>query len=91
MTHLKNFYEVRPNELEPGDVLVCTVTLHVSHFLQEDGKPFFKMYWTGFPPETFDGAGVPQGTRISFARKEENAVARALFPVVVAAGLRSGG
>lgn len=71
---IKDFMEVRPNELKPGDVLVCQVTLHVTHHTDENDKPYFRMYKC-----KYEGSDVPQGTRIYV---NEDRIAEALFPVV---------
>jgi hypothetical protein len=81
---IKDFYNVRPDELEPGDVLVCTVTLHVSYRRDGDGKPMFRMYRAGYPPQVSEG--IPQGSRLS--PLGEKTVAYELFPVVGYAGLK---
>ena len=66
---IKNFYTVRPCDLEPGDVLVCTVTLHVTH------TGGFRIYRCQYPPQ-IDEFEVPQGSKVYNNLKE---VAQALF------------
>lgn len=81
-----DFYNVRPDELKPGDVLVCTVTLHVSHHIDPDGHPYFRMYRCGYPHPVIGDDDIPQGSRIYV---DENVVANSLFPVVKFAGMKS--
>jgi hypothetical protein len=79
---IKNFYTVRPDELQPGDVLVCTVTLHVGY---HGDPPVYRMYRCGYPPAIGE-EGIPQGSAILSSVEQ---VAAALFPVVRDAGLQS--
>ena len=79
---IKNFYTVRPDELKPGDVLVCTVTLHVGYHGE---PPVYRMYRCAYPPQLGEEA-IPQGQPILSNVKE---VTQVLFPVVVDAGLQS--
>lgn len=83
MSRVVDFYNVRPHELRPGDVLVCTVTLHVTHHTDNDGNPYFRMYRCNL-----DVNDIPQGSRLY---GDENVVANALFPIVTNAGMRSDG
>ncbi len=74
MSQIVDFYTV--NSLKPGDVLVTTVTLHID----SAGRPVFRMYRCGYPPEQIAlDDGVPQGSRL-FQLEDE--VAKALFPIV---------
>lgn len=81
MTRIVNPNTIRPDELKPGDVMVAVVALHVQHH----GPPYFTMYHC-----PMDGRrshdGVPQGNKI-FDNCE--ALAKALFPVVLHAGMES--
>lgn len=82
---IKNFYSVRPHELEVGDVLVCTVTAHV--VVNMDGKGLAcRLYRCPYPvpPHLQSREGVPQGTRILM---EPQHVANELFPVLRSAGI----
>lgn len=90
MTRLVNFYTTPYDELREGDAMVCVVTLHVNHHHQGNGKPYFRMYRTGYPPEQHDdeGKGIPQGSRIYL---NEDEIAKALFPVVIQAGMKGEG
>ena len=72
-----DFYNVRPDELKPGDVLVCTVTLHVVNRLDDNEKPMYRVYRCGYPPQT--SGGIPQGANLFGSQR---AVAEGLFPVV---------
>jgi hypothetical protein len=83
---IKSFYDVRPDELEPGDVLVATVTLHVGYPLDDEGKPHFRVYRCTYPPQ-LGHEDVPQGSRVS--AKHAKAIAEGLFPVVGYAGLKA--
>ncbi len=74
MDQIVDFYNV--SSLEPGDVLVATVTLHIDGA----GQPVFRMYRCDYPPEQIaSDDGVPQGSRL-FQLEDE--VAKALFPIV---------
>ena len=88
MARVKDFYRTSPSDLQAGDVLVCTVTLHVSHFYQENSIPYFRMYKAGFPPQQTSEDGIPQGIRIFL---NEDDVAKALFPIANQAGMKSEG
>ena len=80
MTRIVNPYTVRPMELEPGDVMVRTVALHVLPG-RDGGWLFYRMYVCDWPdPRLSDG--VPQGTRME--GKPETMME--LFPVVGYAG-----
>ena len=76
MPQIKNFYNIRPDELEPGVVLVATVTLHITR--SHGGKPLYRVYRCGYPPETSEG--IPQGA--SLPPEHARTVMQALFPVV---------
>lgn len=79
MSRIVNPVTVKPDELEPGDVMVVTVTLHVVK--RGDGL-VFRIYRCGYPPQVHEG--VPQGSRIGVHEWE---VAQELFPVVAWAGI----
>ena len=76
MGQLKDFYSVRPNELEPGDTLICIVKLQVCHHTGPSGAQRFRVYRCNWDP----GAPFeePQGSRVCDA----DVVGKALFPVV---------
>ena len=79
MATIKDFYTTSPADLEPGDVMVATVTLHVlSH------GPYVKLYRCRFNGEVSQD-GVPQGESISGPKV--HAVVEALFPAAIWAGL----
>ena len=67
-----DFYNARPGSLKPGDVLVATVTLHVT----ENG---YRVYRCKFPPPMGDG-GIPQGGKLS--PEGARSIALSVFPVV---------
>ncbi len=73
-----DFYNTSPDDLKPGDVLVATVTLHISHLLDEDGRPTYRMYRCAHPPEQVSIDGIPQGDAIFM--EEEGA--KTVFPIV---------
>jgi hypothetical protein len=85
MAQIVDFYNVRPNELKPGDVLVCIVTLHVGHLHDDQGKPMYRMYRCNYPDPQLGDGDIPQGSSIVLNTEE---AARALFPVVGYAGLK---
>lgn len=83
MARTVNPNTVRPIDLQAGDVMVCTVTLHLLEPIGDE--PFaYRMYVCSYPvlPDQ-EHEGVPQGTRIY---GDQEAVARQLFPVVSRAG-----
>ena len=80
-----NFYNVRPDELKSGDVLVCTVTLHVGYRRDKYGKPMYRMYRCDWPEPQVSEDGIPQGSNIG---QDVEKVAQALFPVVGYAELK---
>lgn len=80
---IKDFYMTSPSDLEPGDVLVCTVTLHVGYHENANGNRVFRMYRCRYPGENLGSDGIPQGDRI-YTNQEE--VAQALFPIALNAG-----
>lgn len=83
MTRIVNPYTVKPVELEPGDVMVRTVALHVLPG-RKDGELLYRLYECAWPdPQLSDG--VPQGTRI-YDYKDQ--VMQELFPVVGWAGAK---
>ena len=75
MSRIVDFYNVRPNDLRIGDVLICTVTLYVTQF-------GYQMYRCRYNGDTDDG--IPQGDQLP-ASKE---LANSLFPVVGYAELK---
>jgi hypothetical protein len=77
-------YDTRPDELKSGDVLVCTVTLHVGYRTDDEGKPMFRVYRCNYPPQV--SSGIPQGSCLTSEGAE--AMAEHLFPVVRWAGFK---
>lgn len=76
MGQLKDFYTVRPRELEPGVTLICVVKLVVMDYITPEGAPTFRVYRCKWDPgATFE---EPQGSRVLHA----DIVGKALFPVV---------
>lgn len=71
--NVKDFYTTRPDELKPGDVLVCVVTLHVMYHTKK-GKPVYRMYRA-----RYEGDDIPQGSNIISDVKK---VGESLFPVI---------
>ena len=89
MSRIVNSYTIRPGELKPGDVMVCTVTLHVM------SDRTYRMYQCLYVDPRNAAArlagaslvdGVPQGSRIY---DDGDIVAQQLFPTALNAGLRS--
>lgn len=81
---VKNFCTVRPDQLKPGDVLLCVVKLMVGYYTK-DGKPVYRLYQCMYPADTdcMCEEDVPQGSRVTDA----DLVGKALFPVVGYAGM----
>jgi len=76
MGQLKDFRTVKPQELEPGDTLICVVKLLICHHIGPSGAQRFRVYrcpWDPGAPFT-----EPQGSRVSDA----DVVGKALFPVL---------
>lgn len=71
------------DDLKPGDVLVATITLHMSHRLDKNGRPMYRMYCCSYPSQQIED-GILQGDRI-FMREIG---VEAIFPII--AGLSSG-
>jgi hypothetical protein len=78
---IKDYRSVRPDQLKPGDVLVCVVTLHVRYF---DDR--FAVYQCTYPDPQVSSDGIPQGSKL--LPEQADAVAAALFPVAGWAGLK---
>lgn len=74
---IKDFYNTSPNDLEPGDVLVATLTLHVTP------TGGFRIYRCQYPPR-LGRSGMPQGMKVCTNLEE---VALAIFPIALNAGL----
>ncbi len=76
MGQLKDFRTVKPQELEPGDTLICVAKLVVMDHTAPSGALKFRVYRCEWDP----GAAFeePQGSRIS----DPDIVGKALFPVV---------
>ena len=75
MSRIVDFYTVTPDELHPGDVMICIVTLHV-------GPDGHRMYCCHQGADV-DRDGIPQGSRLPGSPH----LAQALFPVVDLAGI----
>lgn len=73
-----DFYTTSQDDLKLGDVLVATITLHVSYRLDKDGRPMYRMYRCGYPPQQISEDGIPQGGRIFMGEKG----AEAIFSIV---------
>jgi hypothetical protein len=83
---VKNFYTVKPLELEPGDVLLCVVKLVVCDHKSLAGRQLYRLYRCAFPADTdtMCESDVPQGSRIF---PEHETFGKELFPVVGFAGM----
>lgn len=79
MSRIVNFYNVAPHQLKPGDVLVCTVTLHMRHITDAKGRPTFAMYRCPFPNPQIGDAGIPQGDKMPPSQATKVA---AVFPII---------
>jgi hypothetical protein len=76
-----DFYSVSPDNLKPQDVLVSTITCHISHIDHENSTVFVRVYRCTYPPQMGEGY-IPQG--ISLGRTDQVAIAKTLFPVLLA-------
>jgi hypothetical protein len=70
---LKNAYNARPGEIEPGDEFCFVVKLMVGRMTKE-GNPIYRIYRC-----PFEGDEAPQGERID---THVVAIVQALFPVI---------
>jgi len=70
---ITDFYNLRPDELEPGMVFAVTITCHINYL----GQP--QLYRCPYPNAQIGEDGTPQGDRI-FTNVDE--VTQALFPVI---------
>lgn len=75
---IKDFYNA--TDLENGDVLVCTVTLHVGEI---SGEKVYRMYRCEYPPRNLS-VGIPQGSQIDDRSGE---IAKQLFPITTYLGV----
>lgn len=80
MSKIVDFYNVRPGELKPGDVLACVVTLHVGYRQDENGNPTHYRVYRCRWPDTQVSKGIPQGANLGHLQQQ---VAKALFPVPI--------
>jgi len=79
---IKNLRTVEPSEMEPGDVLVCIVALHVGYWNMK-GKPVVSLYRCPYPDPQIGRDGVPQGDKIVPLKQQEGqALLKLLFPVM---------
>jgi hypothetical protein len=74
---IKNFYSVRPDEVESGDVFVAVVAVHVTK--RYGGKLVYRAYRCLYPNFETDEDGVPQGARIYSG---EDVVVESLMPLL---------
>ena len=72
MSKIINFYNVRPDELQEGDVLVCILTAHVHY----DGS--VSVYRCKYPNAYVGDEGIPQGSKIG----NEKSTVEQIFPVL---------
>jgi len=68
---LINAYTVRPDEIEPGDVMLFVVKAMVTR------PGVYRLYRCLYPPVLLYNDEIPQGTRIHHNEQE---VCEALFP-----------
>ena len=79
---IRNFYTVRPDALEIGDVMICVVACHVMN-KTPSGELFVQLYRGEYPPRPGNIInGIPQGSRVEINVLSEHYVARMLFPVL---------
>lgn len=69
-----DFYNVAPDEIKPGDVMMCVVKAMVVR-QTSDGKPIVRFYRCPFNGEIPDGDPIPPGP-----------LDRSVFPVLKWAG-----
>lgn len=75
MMIIKDFYTVRPHELEDGGILVCVLTCHVTVI---DGHVMTRLYRCAYPA-ALEAHGIPQGTSLPDFGSE---IAKTIFPVI---------
>jgi hypothetical protein len=76
---IKNPYTIHPDEIQPGDVFVQTVTIHVNR-RDSLGRVLVRAYRCGYPPQVSDD-GIPQGNPI--APELLNAILQAFAPTLL--------
>ena len=74
---IKNFYNVRPDEIENGDIFAVVVAVHVTK--RYDGKLVYRAYRCPYIDCQYDEENVPQGSRIYDG---EEVVVESLMPVL---------
>jgi hypothetical protein len=74
---IKNFYSIRPDQIEDGDVFVVTVAVHIS---KNEGLMTYRAYRCPYPNPEIGEDGTPQGDRI-FADQVDTTV-ETLIPVL---------
>lgn len=79
MKKIVNPYNLHPDKIQPGDVIVLTVTIHVNR-LDQKNRPLIRAYRC---PHVSMG-GIPQGDQI--APEHTLPLAEALAPVLIWAG-----
>lgn len=82
MSRVVNKYTIRPDELQAGDVMQCTLALHITQ--GPAGKLIYRLYQSEFPNPQLDENGVAQGSRI-FPLSEHTI--KMLFPTVANADI----
>ena len=76
-------FTVLPKDLQAGDVMVCTIALHVLPDWNGDTRHLvYRLYRSPWPSQQLDDYGVPQGTRMG----NEKAIMQGCFPVAGYAG-----
>lgn len=80
-----DFYQIHPDELKPGDALICTVVCYLDQENKRGGKPSYRLYHCRWPSPQLSDDGIPQGVEIS---RGLTTIANGLFPVLGYAGLK---
>jgi len=89
MSRIVDPRNVRPIDLQPGDVMVRTVALHIlenpaapgkPQAVRHEGKLVYRMYVCDWPGAQLSADGVPQGCRLYDGG--EQPVGPSIFPVV---------
>ncbi|KKN21592.1 hypothetical protein LCGC14_0923670 [marine sediment metagenome] len=78
MAKLVDFYNIRPQEIEVGNVMASTVTCHIGHIDVETCTAYIRCYRGKYPADVSDEY-IPQGSPLV---NDSVAVARILFPVL---------
>jgi len=81
---IKNFYNVSPDEVEPGDVFICTIAVHIT-YKSATNKLFARAYRCPYPDLELSQDGIPQGSAID--REATKQMIKNVMPVLSWAGV----